>query len=81
MPLVTGRKSDSSWRSGRLGSQALAVVDGFDVMDMGDVLESRKEDYEPCSYFERNFKALCPNAWIEKWNDQKDRGAFPAKLD
>ena len=33
MPLVTGRKSDSSWRSGRLGSQALAVVDGFDVMD------------------------------------------------
>jgi len=24
--------------------------------------------------------ALCPLAWVEKWNDQREAGTFPAKL-
>ena len=24
--------------------------------------------------------ALCPTRWVEKWDDQRDAGAFPADL-
>ena len=24
------------------------------------------EEYEPCQFFYRNFRTVCPNAWIEK---------------
>jgi len=38
------------------------------------------EEYEPCQFFFKNFKTICPNAWVEKWDDQRERGAFPANL-
>ena len=31
------------------------------------------EDYEPCNFFAKNFQTVCPNAWIEKWNDQREK--------
>merc|ERR1712211_80143 len=36
------------------------------------------EDYEPCNFFAKNFQTVCPNAWIEKWNEQREKNAFPA---
>ena len=24
------------------------------------------EEYEPCQFFYKNFKTICPNAWVEK---------------
>merc|ERR1719270_1856232 len=41
----------------------------------------RGEEYEPCQFFFRNFNTLCPLGWVEKWNDQRENGSFPAKLD
>ena len=38
------------------------------------------EDYEPCNYFKKVFGDVCPNEWTEKWDDQRDRGVFPAKI-
>jgi cytochrome c oxidase subunit 6b len=38
------------------------------------------EEYEPCQFFFKNFKTICPNAWVEKWDDQREKGAFPANL-
>merc|ERR1712109_166702 len=38
------------------------------------------EDFEPCQFFFKNFTALCPMEWVEKWDDQRDAGSFPAKL-
>jgi len=38
------------------------------------------EDYEPCNFFAKNFQTVCPNAWIEKWNDQREKNAFPANI-
>merc|ERR1712226_479199 len=38
------------------------------------------EDFEPCKFFFKNFTALCPMDWVEKWDDQRDAGSFPAKL-
>ena len=43
------------------------------------------EDYEPCNFFAKNFQTVCPNAWIEKWNEQREKVNiafdFSAKLD
>ena len=31
------------------------------------------EEYEPCNFFAKNFQTVCPNAWIEKWNEQREK--------
>ena len=31
------------------------------------------EEYEPCKFFEKNFKTICPAAWIEKWDEQREK--------
>ena len=31
------------------------------------------EEYEPCKFFEKNFRTICPAAWIEKWDEQRDK--------
>merc|ERR1712130_952577 len=38
------------------------------------------EEYEPCLFFQKNFKTICPSAWIEKWDEQREKGAFPANI-
>ena len=27
------------------------------------------------------FRTICPEAWLEKWDDQREAGTFPTKLD
>ena len=39
------------------------------------------EDYQPCQFFKKNYHAICPLGWIEKWDDQRAEGAFPANLE
>uniref|UniRef100_U5EVQ3 Cytochrome c oxidase subunit n=1 Tax=Corethrella appendiculata TaxID=1370023 RepID=U5EVQ3_9DIPT len=36
--------------------------------------------HEICTYFNKAYKALCPNAWIEKWDDQRANGVFPGRI-
>ncbi|KAK4324042.1 hypothetical protein Pmani_005291 [Petrolisthes manimaculis] len=38
------------------------------------------EEYEPCEYFKKVFTSICPNAWVEKWNDQLEAGTFPGTI-
>ncbi|KAK2147661.1 hypothetical protein LSH36_543g06040 [Paralvinella palmiformis] len=38
------------------------------------------EDYGPCNYFKRIFTSMCPNEWIEKWDEQVEKGIFAGKL-
>ncbi|CAK9811548.1 Cytochrome c oxidase subunit 12, mitochondrial [Anthophora quadrimaculata] len=38
------------------------------------------EDYEACKYFKKVYNAMCPNAWIEKWNDQIENGTFQVDI-
>ncbi|KAK7112202.1 cytochrome c oxidase subunit 6B1-like [Littorina saxatilis] len=38
------------------------------------------DDYEPCEYFKRVYRSLCPNAWVEKWDEQIEGGVFPGKI-
>jgi cytochrome c oxidase subunit 6b len=34
------------------------------------------EEYEPCAYFKRVYKALCPMSWVETWDDQMKEKRF-----
>lgn len=40
----------------------------------------RGTDYEPCQYFKKVFTSMCPNAWVEKWNDQIEAGTFAGRI-
>ncbi|EDP41696.1 hypothetical protein MGL_3904 [Malassezia globosa CBS 7966] len=44
-------------------------------------VNTKGEDFEPCKQFFSTFHSLCPNEWLEKWDEQRENGAFPAKLD
>lgn len=33
-----------------------------------------------CKYFNDTFKSMCPNAWVEKWDGQRDEGTFPGRI-
>lgn len=38
------------------------------------------EGAEVCKYFQTVYKGMCPNAWVEKWNDQRAAGTFPGRI-
>lgn len=40
----------------------------------------RGDNYEPCKYFKFNYEQICPDEWIEEWQDQMGRGVFPVKI-
>ena len=33
-------------------------------LDYQKCVKAKGEDFAPCSFFARNFKTLCPNAWV-----------------
>ncbi|XP_008781379.2 cytochrome c oxidase subunit 6b-2-like [Phoenix dactylifera] len=43
-------------------------------------LKAKGEDAADCQKFARYYRSLCPLEWIEKWNEQKESGTFPAPL-
>lgn len=38
------------------------------------------EGAEVCQYFLKCYRAMCPNAWVEKWDDQRAAGTFPGRI-
>lgn len=38
------------------------------------------EGDERCEYFKKVFTALCPFAWVEKWDKMREDGIFPHKI-
>uniref|UniRef100_A0A0N5C945 Cytochrome c oxidase subunit n=1 Tax=Strongyloides papillosus TaxID=174720 RepID=A0A0N5C945_STREA len=39
------------------------------------------EDYEPCKFFQNVYKDFCPGFWVEKWDELREEGRFPANFD
>uniref|UniRef100_A0AC35TJF0 Cytochrome c oxidase subunit n=1 Tax=Rhabditophanes sp. KR3021 TaxID=114890 RepID=A0AC35TJF0_9BILA len=39
------------------------------------------DDYEPCKFFQNVYKDFCPGFWVEKWDELREEGRFPAKFD
>ncbi|CAL1678677.1 unnamed protein product [Lasius platythorax] len=42
--------------------------------------KKHNENYEACKYFKRVYTSMCPNAWVEKWNEQIDAGTFAGRI-
>lgn len=38
------------------------------------------EGAEVCQYFKRCYQSMCPNAWVEKWDTQREEGTFPGRI-
>ncbi|XP_018417682.1 PREDICTED: cytochrome c oxidase subunit 6B1-like [Nanorana parkeri] len=43
-------------------------------------LSSKGQDPYPCQWYFRVYKSMCPNSWVEKWDDQREAGTFPCKI-
>lgn len=33
-----------------------------------------------CDKYARYYRSLCPNEWVEKWNEQRENGTFAGPL-
>ncbi|XP_020715515.1 cytochrome c oxidase subunit 6B1-like isoform X2 [Ceratitis capitata] len=55
----------------------------FSYVEYHRCKKSREGDDEKlasCEYFQKVFKTMCPNAWVEKWNEQMQAGVFPGRI-
>lgn len=43
-------------------------------------LKVKGDKYPPCKYFKNAYASLCPNAWVAKWDDQREAGTFPGTI-
>ncbi|XP_044478407.1 cytochrome c oxidase subunit 6b-1-like [Mangifera indica] len=41
---------------------------------------AKGEGATECDKFAKFYRSLCPGEWIEKWNEQRENGAFPGPL-
>ncbi|KAI2718047.1 hypothetical protein DTO013E5_7861 [Penicillium roqueforti] len=42
---------------------------------------AKGEDFRPCKQFYHSFRSLCPKAWTDRWDGQREAGNFPVHLD
>ncbi|KAJ5923753.1 cytochrome c oxidase polypeptide vib [Penicillium verhagenii] len=50
-------------------------------VDYYKCVNAKGEDFRPCRQFYHAFRALCPKAWTDRWDGQREAGNFPAHLD
>jgi cytochrome c oxidase subunit 6b len=48
-------------------------------VDFHKCVKLKGEGYPPCKQFLKTYLSICPNAWVEKWNEQLDAGTFVYK--
>ncbi|KAI9495381.1 cytochrome c oxidase, subunit VIb [Zychaea mexicana] len=49
-------------------------------VDYFKCINARGEDFAPCKQFYRAYHSLCPNEWIEKWDNQREEGTNPSNM-
>ncbi|KAI2794655.1 Cytochrome c oxidase subunit 6B [Penicillium oxalicum] len=50
-------------------------------VDYYKCVNAKGEDFRPCRQFYHAFRSLCPKAWTDRWDTQREAGNFPAQLD
>ncbi|XP_049643076.1 cytochrome c oxidase subunit 6B2 [Suncus etruscus] len=43
-------------------------------------MDRRGKSPEPCLYYYRVFRALCPRSWVQRWTEQIQEGTFAGKI-
>lgn len=34
---------------------------------------------DECHFYQKAYRSVCPNDWIERWNEQRDAGTWPGR--
>ncbi|OMP84683.1 Cytochrome c oxidase subunit 6B [Diplodia seriata] len=50
-------------------------------VDYHKCILAKGEEFAPCRQFLLAYRSLCPSGWVERWNDQREAGTFPVRLD
>ncbi|TKA37850.1 Cytochrome c oxidase subunit 6B [Friedmanniomyces endolithicus] len=50
-------------------------------VDYHKCILAKGEDFKPCRQFFLAYRSLCPSSWCERWDDQREKGNFPTRLD
>ncbi|KAM0707031.1 hypothetical protein Q7P35_006362 [Cladosporium inversicolor] len=50
-------------------------------VDYHKCINAKGEDFKPCRQFLLAYRSLCPSGWANRWDDQREAGTFPARLD
>ncbi|XP_062157937.1 cytochrome c oxidase subunit 6b-1 [Alnus glutinosa] len=43
-------------------------------------IAAKGEGAPECDKFAKYYRALCPGEWVDRWNEQRENGAFPGPL-
>ncbi|XP_073426639.1 cytochrome c oxidase subunit 6B1 [Dendrobates tinctorius] len=43
-------------------------------------LNAKGKDPYLCEWYHRVYKSMCPNSWVEKWDEQREAGTYPGKI-
>ncbi len=46
-------------------------------VDYHRCIKLKGADYKECDYFKQASNSLCPNQWLEKYEEQLENGSFP----
>ncbi|KAK0948428.1 Cytochrome c oxidase subunit 6B [Friedmanniomyces endolithicus] len=50
-------------------------------VDYHKCILAKGEDFKPCRQCFLAYRSLCPSSWCERWDDQREKGNFPTRLD
>ncbi|CAL5868213.1 uncharacterized protein PFLUO_LOCUS2437 [Penicillium psychrofluorescens] len=50
-------------------------------VDYYKCVSAKGDDFRPCRQFYHAYRSLCPKAWTDRWDGQREGGNFPAILD
>ncbi|KAK7228852.1 hypothetical protein V2G26_001022 [Clonostachys chloroleuca] len=50
-------------------------------VDYHKCILAKGEDFAPCRQFWHAYRSLCPSGWYQRWDEQREGGNFPVKLD
>ncbi|CAI9533600.1 unnamed protein product [Staurois parvus] len=43
-------------------------------------LIAKEQDPYPCQWYLKVYRSMCPNSWVEQWDEQRAAGTFPCKI-
>ncbi|KEY70406.1 hypothetical protein S7711_06574 [Stachybotrys chartarum IBT 7711] len=50
-------------------------------VDYHKCVNAKGEEFAPCRQFLLAYTSLCPSGWTARWDEQREAGNFPVKLD
>ncbi|KAF3933407.1 hypothetical protein ABW19_dt0208232 [Dactylella cylindrospora] len=50
-------------------------------VDYHKCILAKGEDFQPCRQFFLAYRSLCPSSWTTRWDEQREAGIFPTKLE